>query len=352
MAKRFLSLALTLLLVAAFPLLSGCQQSKELIIFTWADYITPEVVAAFEAETGVKVTLSDFASNEECLMKLQATQGRDYDLVLVGDYVIDMARREGLVKELDKAKIPRYGDIRPEMTSKYYDPENTYTVPYVAGSPLIVYDPAVVPFEITGYKDLWNPELRDSITIMDDMRMVTGVALWSLGYSLNATDPAQLEEAKQALFELKPNIRVMDYDRPQDRVVSGEASVGFMFTSQVVQAMEAKPDLKLVFPEERLGYGLDAWFIPLNAPNPDNAHAFLNFILDGERAAALSEKELYLSCVSTSDPYLSDWYKTRPALNIPPEMLADAEMMQDVGDATPLYEQIWVEFGNYTPPAS
>ena len=271
-------------------------------------------------------------------MKLQA--GGEYDLVLASDYIIDMARKENLLLKLDKSKIPNFSNINPAFQSKFYDEQNEYTVPYSAGIPLIIYNPDLVgDVEIKGYEDLWNPAFADSLVLMDDARNVIGITLKTMGKSLNETDPEVLELAKEKLLSLKPNIRALDYNNPQNLMISGETSVGYIFTSQVITVLNEMPNFQVVFPEEGLGFGIDSCFIPAAAPHPDNAHAFLDFILDGERSAHITDQIYYISCNSAATPYLSN-----QALVIPEEAIEGAEFIQDIGEAADLYPQIWTEF--------
>ena len=353
LCKKLLSLALTVAMVTA---LAGCSTSnssssgsqsetqgeeKVLNIFTWAGYFPDDILAEFTEATGIEVNFVPFESNDEMLMKLQAAQGGDYDIVLASDYIIDIARNEGLLKELDTSKIPNFVNIASGFQNQYYDPENKYTVPYAAGIPLIVYNPEMVDFEITGYEDLWNPALADSVVVMDDARNVIGLTLKTMGESLNTTDPEILEQAKEKLMTLKPNIRALDYNTPHNLMISGETAVGYMFTSQVVTALQANPDLKVVYPKEGLGFGIDACFVPVNAPHPDNAFAFLDFILDGERCARISEQTLYINCNSAA---AAEEYELNPALIISNDIIENAEMIKDVGETASLYNDIWTEF--------
>ncbi len=112
-----------------------------------------------------------------------------------------------------------------------------------------------------------------------------------MGQSFNNTDEAVLDQAKEKLLRLKPNIRALDYSTPYNLMISGETAVGYMFTSQVITALNENPDLKVVYPEEGLGFGIDACFVPANAPHKENAYKFLDFILDGERSAHISEAD-------------------------------------------------------------
>lgn len=340
---------LSLLLAAALATsLFGCSskttEEKTLNVLTWDGYIPEDIAAEFSEETGIKLNYANFNDNEEMLSKLEATEGGQYDLVIGSDYIIDIARKKGLLSELDKTKIPNYDNLDPAFLGQYYDPDNLYTVPYAAGTPLIIYDPAKVTVDIRSFDDLWNPALENQIVMMDDARNVIGITLKSMGKSMNETDPAVLEQAKEKLLKLKPNIHHLDYNNPNDAMVNGEAAVGYMFTPQVILALQERPDLKVVYPSEGMGFGIDSWFVPLNAPHKDNAYAFLNDILDAKTGARVSEQTLYLCPNKASEPYLSEEFKSNQALHIPAEFLENTEFIEDVGDATEIYDKIWTEF--------
>ncbi len=344
--KKLLALLLTGAMAATA--LTGCSSDKPnesqgteevLNIFTWADYFPQDILDEFTAETGIKINYNTFESNEEMLMKLQTVQGGDYDIILASDYIIDIAVKEGLVAKLDKEQIPNFGNINPEFQGKFYDVNNEYTVPYAAGIPMIVYNPTMIDFEVTGYEDLWREELADSIVVMDDARNIIGITLKTMDKSFNETDEQVLSQAKEKLMGLKKNIRAFDYSTPYNLMISGETSVGYMFTSQAVLATNENPDLKVCFPKEGMGFGIDSVFVPSAAPNSENAHKFINFILDGERSAHISEQTMYINCNSAATPYIQE-----EALILPEGALDSAEFIQDVGEATAIYNDIWTEF--------
>jgi spermidine/putrescine transport system substrate-binding protein len=337
-------LALAMLGAFACPALAA-DEEPELNIFTWELYIDYDtMIAPFEEETGIRVNYTNFTSNEEMLAKLESVKGGEYDIVLASDYAIDILRNDGLLYKLDKALIPNFGNIDEAFQGQNFDPENEYTVPYAAGTPLIVYDERYVDIEITGYESLWDPALADSVVAMDDGRNIIGITLRTLGQSMNVKDPTILEQAREKLLKLKPNIRALNYDTPHNLMISGEATVGYMFTPQVVWAMDENPNLKLVYPKEGLGFGIDSLVIPVNAPHPANAHAFLDFALRPEIGAAIAEAQQYQNCNKAADPLLSEEYKSNPALYFPSELLEGAEYIEDVGDVTPIYDEIWTAF--------
>lgn len=159
--KKFVALLMAAL--TALTLFSGCasnQEQKVLNVLTWDGYIPEDVLNDFQQSTGIKINFSNFESNEEMLAKLEATQGGDYDLVIGSDYILKQAISENLIQELDKSKIPNFENLDPAFLNQYYDPESKYTVPYSAGTPLIIYDPEKLGMEITSYNDLWSPQLQ------------------------------------------------------------------------------------------------------------------------------------------------------------------------------------------------
>lgn len=328
---------------------SSGSEEKVLNIFTWATYFPDDILKEFTQQTGIKIQYSNFDSNEEMLMKLQASQGGDYDIVLASDYIIEMARSQNLIAKLDSNQIPNFKNIDPSYQSKFYDPNNEYTVPYSAGVPVLIYNPDLVDFPIKGYEDLWNPKLKDSVVLMDDARNVVGLTLKTMGESLNTTDSDKLQQAKEKLLTLKPNILALDYNTSYQKIINGEASMGYMFTSQAATALLANDKLQVVYPEEGVGFGIDSCFIPAKAPHPGNAHQFLDFILDPQRSAHISEQTLYLNCNAAAAPYveqssLPDAVK-RQVLTIPDDKLRSAEFIQDIGaNSSELYQNIWTEF--------
>lgn len=286
--------AVVLLLVATLMMtvLGGCgkEESKgDFNLYTWDGMFPPEILEGFEAETGYRIQYSNFDYDEDMLAKLTETEGGMYDLVIADDYILELVIAEGLSQKLDTGKIKSYKNLNPVFMSQFYDPTNEYTVPYGAGIPLIVYDPALTDVEIDGYEDLWNPKLEDSVALIGNYRVINGITLKTLGESFNTEDMGVLNQAKEKLLELAPNVRVINDSNTQDFIISGEASVGFLYSSQVMLGLTAREDLKVVYPKEGLGFGIMAGFIPSKAPNADAAYAFLDYINRPENAAKCFE---------------------------------------------------------------
>ena len=201
--KKFFALALSLALaLTAFAGCSGTSASTsmpsaasgsttgstELNLYTWEGMFPQEVLDAFTAETGIKVNYSSFDTDENMLMKLEAANGGDYDVVIADDYILEPVIAQGLAQKLDKTLLTNYGNINPLYQGQFYDPEDEYTVPYGAGVMSIIYDPSAVDMEITSYADLWDPSLKDNLGLIANSRVVTGMALKMMGESYNTED--------------------------------------------------------------------------------------------------------------------------------------------------------------------
>ena len=333
-----------LTVLALAILLTGCG-GKKLVIYTWSDMFPQEIIAGFEKETGTKINYVNFDTNETMIAKLQAAKGGQYDLIIADDYMIDNVVLEGLAQKIDRSKLSNYGNINPVYQKQFYDPADEYTIPYGAGIQTIVYNPQMVSIPIRGYFDLWHPLLSRKLGIIDNFRVINGMALKVVGQSYNTNDLDQIRSAGDFLKALAPNIRLIRDDRLEDELLSGEIAIAVMYTSQVTMAKMERPDLEMVFPEEGLGFGIMAAFIPAKAPNPEAAYGFLNYILDPERGALCFEHLGYYSTFSASDRFISEEY--REFLTLPANFrdFGTMEMIQNVSaEAEALHNRVYTEF--------
>ncbi len=347
--KRLIAAFLCLLL--AVPAISLAEEEKVLNILSWVGYIDDDTIASFEEETGIKVVWSPMDSIDSMLLKVSEGGGADYDLILTSDYSMDILRKAGLLQKLDKEKLPSYENLDEKFLSQPYDPENEYVVPYTAGSPLIIYDPEKVPFEITRYEDLWDERLQGSVSILDNARVTCGIALKTMGESFNETDPEVLARMKEKLMKLRPNIRTANDTESYTAIATGDASVGFLFTPfvymvQLDREAAGLERMTVVYPEEGLGFGIDGFVIPAAAKHPENAHILLNYLMTPEVAAHNAEAQMYMCVNKAATDYLSSQYLDNPVVDIPEEILAKAEMIENVGESETLFQEIYTAFLN------
>jgi spermidine/putrescine-binding protein len=304
------------------------QPAKTLTLFTWERMFPQEILDGFEKETGIRLNYVNFDFNETMLARLEAAGGAGYDLIIADDYIIETIIAQGLAQKLDKSRLSNYGNINPIYQGQFYDPADEYAIPYGAGVQTIVYDPAQVREPIKQYADLWSGSLKDRVGLIENYRVVNGMALKVLGQSYNTNDRGTIRAAGERLLSLAPNIRLIKDDDLHNDILSGEISAAVMYTSEVTTAKIENPSLQVVFPAEGIGFGIMAGFIPSKAPNSDAAYAFLNYIMDPRRGAACFEFLGYYSTYAASDPYISPDYKE--FLTLPEGFNANMEMIQNI----------------------
>ena len=335
-AAVMLCAALTAAMVTGVSV--SAKDKDELVLYTWDGMVPQEVLDDFEKETGTKVVYSNFDTDETMLEKLSQAKGGDYDVVIADDYIIESAVKEGLVQKLDKDTITNWGNINPLFQGQFYDPDDEYTVPYGAGIPLIVYDPDQVDIDIKGYKDLWDPSLEDSVAIIGAYRVICGITQLSMGESMNEDDVDVIARTGEKLQELAPNIRLIQDDNTQNALLNGEASVAFLYTSQVTQALKDNPDLKVVYPEEGLGFGILGTFIPSEAPNAEAANEFINYLLQPEVTAKCINSVGYYNTNKAADDLVDENL-------VVPDDVTKGESIENVSqEAEQEYNKIWTEF--------
>ncbi|MBQ3575658.1 MAG: spermidine/putrescine ABC transporter substrate-binding protein [Clostridia bacterium] len=343
--KKIFALMLAAALLAA--VLTGsfafAEEEKVLNIFTWEGYFDETTLAQFEGETGIKVNYSVFASNEEMLLKMQAGVS-DYDIILASDYAISAMRKDGKLLELDKSRLTNWENLNPNYLNQYFDPENVYSVPYTVGVPVIVYDPAQVEGEITAFADLWDEQFKYSLWLLDDARVMLGETLKMLGYSYNTTDANEINEAYEKLLALKDNAYVLDYDLTYNYLTSGEVKAAYLFTPYACLSLLDNPDLKCVFPEEGIGFGIDSIVIPKAAQHPENAHAFINFYLEAETAKFVAEWQAYINPNAAADELIDPGFAAMECFAVPLDLLSTSEYVEDLGADESLFQEAWTNF--------
>lgn len=337
MKKKLVMLGCAALAAAAMSF-GASAADDEMVLFTWEGMFPQEVLDGFTEETGVKIIYSNFDTDETMLEKLAQEQGGGYDLVIADDYIIEQAVAESLAGEIDKEIVTNFGNINPLYQGQFYDPEDIYTVPYGAGIPLIVYDPEMVDIEINGYNDLWNEALEGSVALTANYRVINGITLLSMGKSMNEEDVSVIEEAGQKLLELAPNVRMIQDDNTQNALLNGEASVAFLYTSQVTTALAENPDLQVVYPEEGLGFGIMGAFVPSQAPNAEAANKFLNYILEPENAAMCMNWIGYYNTIAAADELVD------PSLVVPDSVTKGEIIFNVSAEADEAYNKNWIEF--------
>jgi spermidine/putrescine-binding protein len=323
--------------------------SDQLNLFVWTEYIPQDVIDCFEQVYGVTVNHDEYSSNEEMYAKISAG-GASYDLVQPTDYIVPLMIRQGVVQKLDKSKLPVLDGFDPNYLNLEFDPGNEYTIPYQAGTDAIAVNTDAVENLPTSWADLWNEEYAGRLVFLDDSRAVIGLTLLTLGYDPNTTDPAQLEEAKVKLQELAPGIKLFDSDSPKTALIAGDVDLGMTWTGEAFLAQQELASIKYVYPAEGAILWQDNYAIPADAPHTDAAYAWLNYTMQPELFWMMLRDFPYtnpskaaLDYAKANHPDLYEAYMGSNITNTPPEALENGKRMEDVGEALPLYDQVWTE---------
>jgi len=337
----FAAFAATMALV-----LSACGGAAEkLYLFNWIYYIPDDVIEDFTKETGIKVIVDSYASNEEMYNKIVAG-GSGYDLVVPsGDYVSIMIA-EGLLEPIDKTKLANFGNLDPAAIARIgFDVGNTHSVPYMMGAAGV----SVNTTKVSGYEHSWNifdrSDLQGRMTMLDDMREVLGAALKSLGYSVNDPDPAHLEQARVVVERWKPNLVKFDAEAFAKSFASGEFWVVQGYAENVfLEYPEAKRgDVDFFFPKEGTPMYMDSLCILKGSKHAVQAYKFIDYILRPDVAARIAD---YLMIPSPNVP-------ARALMKVTPnyqfDELTNCEFKEDLGQETlKLYNDVWrrIRVGN------
>ncbi|MFD1403461.1 extracellular solute-binding protein [Robinsoniella peoriensis] len=252
---------------------------NKVIVYNWGEYLDPEVITMFEAETGIDVIYEEYETNEIMYPKIKSG-AIAYDVVCPSDYMIQRLRENDLLAEINFDNVPNIKNIGKTYLekSREFDPENLYSVPYCWGTIGILYNKTMVDEPIDSWSVLWDPKYKDNILMQDSVRDAFAVALKELGYSLNSSDLDELTEAKDLLIKQKPLVQAYVIDQVRDKMIGNEAALGVIYSGEAIYTKTENPNLEYVVPKEGSNMWIDSWVIPKNAEHKENAEAFINFL--------------------------------------------------------------------------
>jgi len=341
---RAATIAILLLMLAACSPASDSKAPKPvtLHLFTWSDYTEETVVKQFEERFGVKVVTDAFGSNEELLAKLQGG-AVGYDVVVPSDYMVSILAKQGLLAELDPAKIPNLAHIYKHLKGLYYDPRNTYSVPYLWGTTGIGYNADLVSPPPASWQVLWDARYKGRISLLNDEREVFGMALRAAGESLNAVEPSKLEAAKKRLMAQKALVKTYTSENYDQLLVSGEVVLAHGWSGTIMRAAAERPSIKYVIPQEGGTIWQDNLCVLKSSAHKDEAMVFINFLLEPQTAALITTKVKYASASEEARLFVPKDIAQNPAIYPPAAVVAKLEWIKDVGEAIRVYDRAWTE---------
>ena len=306
-------------------------------VYNWSDYIAEETIPAFEKETGIEVVYDTYESNEEMLAKLQSGAS-GYDVVVPSGYVVTVLRALDLLAPLDRSKLTNLGNLSPIFAGAPHDPENAFSLPYQWGITGIAYRKDKLATPPDSWAIFHDAAYKGRMTQADDPRDVIGAWLKFRGHSINSKDPAQLEQAKVDAIAAKANLIAYLSAPVKSQLVAGDVWIAQLWNGDTVQASREEANVAFAIPKEGGVLWTDTVAIPKDAPHKAAAHAFLDYLLRPDVAAAIADYTGYGS------PNAAALERMEAPVPFPTEdERKRLEVLQDLGEATELWDRIWTE---------
>lgn len=330
---------------------SSSSGGDELNVYCWSEYIPESVFKSFEEEYNCKVNYTYFTSTDELLSKVMTGGASDYDVIQPNTYNVAALRELDYIQELDFANIPNADkvDAAYKNESFYTDGDDKYAVPYMAGTTVVAYNKKTCPIEIKTFDDLLDPALEQQIVSITSSQSIICMVNAHLGFDPNTIDEAELEQSKEWLGKLKPNIKVFDGDAPRKSLLNGECSVAIIYGGDMALAMLEKPDdfeiCQFDTADFRYGLGETNWCVTKDTKNKELAEKWINYICDPKVYAKCLDEYPYVSVISEASEYVTT-YGQITVYDFADDQKNAMYSRIDLGDAAVIYDDVWSTFMN------
>lgn len=330
---------------------SSGELENKLSIFQWTDYWPDGFISGFEEETGVNVSVSNFASNEEMFNALKAGGTGQYDLIFPSDYMVNVMVDQEMIRPLNLDAIPNFSNLSGRFEEAPYDPgEERYSAPYQWGTSGIAYNENMTEnVDTASWEVMWSEEYKGQMTMLDDMRETIGAALKHLGYSLNTKNEDEIEEAKELLIQQKKLLKTYDSTNFPTNLINEQASPVHAWSGGAFQAYwetwkegEGSP-IHYSVPKEGGVVWVDTAAVTKEANHPNAAHAFINYFLDAEHGAEITNYTYYGSPNEAAKEHIADDILENKSIYPSDETMSNLEFIQNLGQATTVYDSAWQE---------
>jgi spermidine/putrescine transport system substrate-binding protein len=313
----------------------------ELYVYNYTDYIGPDTIPSFEAKYGVKVTYDFFDTYETMTAKI-STGNSGYDITFATGVDVPGFLARNLVQPLDLSLIPNVKNLGAEWQNPAYDPGNQHSMPYMWWTTGFGYDTAKIPDELTAWEALWDERWKGKMAMLDDYRETFAVALIRLGYSVNTTSDAELDEALALLEQQRPLLRKYTADDIGD-LSSGDVWLSHAWAADVSQVATEKDTVVYVLPSEGAIRGSDAMVLLAKAKHPVAANLFINHMLDAEVSAGNTNTVYYMGPNEAAKAFIDPEILADPALNPDQATIEGLQELLDLGPDLQKYQERWTK---------
>ncbi|NET02403.1 MAG: spermidine/putrescine ABC transporter substrate-binding protein [Sphaerospermopsis sp. SIO1G1] len=324
---------------------SGTGKSDELYVYTWNQYTDQELLSTFTSQTGIKVFVDTFDSNDVMLAKLQAGGGSSYSVIYPSDYMVQKMVAKNLLIELDREKLIGLENLFSQFQNPSYDPNNRYSLPFSWGTTGFIYNSEKLDSEPTDWEYIWQNQekLNKRMTLLNDVREVMGATLKMLGYSYNSQNELEIKAAYEKLESLKPAIAAFDTDAWRNQILAGDLWLAMCYSSDAVKVSRENPKLKYVVPSSGSSLWSDTVVIPKTAPNQEGAYSWINLLLQADVAAEITKRLAVAIPNRAGFEQLPSTLQNNTNLFPPESVLDKCERLAPVGDFEAVYERYWTQ---------
>ena len=338
---------------SASPSAEAVVVEKELLMYNWGDYVDPDNMKAFQEQFGVeKFTYDTFASNDEMMAKFQGGAKGQWDISAPTANFVPAMRDQGFIQKLDLPHVPNASLIDSAFKKQWWDPTDEWQLPKDWGTTGITLRTKVVKEDVKTWKQFFElaPKYTGKIVVVDSPDDVFVAPLKALGYSLNSADPKELEEARGLLMGLAPHVLALDSDQYNTKIATEEAVMGLTWTGGILELRDdpKTADTVYLIPEDGTVFWMDTWVVLADAPHPNAANAFLNFILTPEVQAKETMTNQYATCSSAAKAFIDPKMLADPAIFVPDDVLAKLEGQKDnsgIKQRAEIYEEFKSKIG-------
>lgn len=339
---------LTTTATAMALLANSVAANGDLVIYHWFEYMPAELLEKFTSETGINVTMDTYDSNEAMLASLKAGGMGTYDVAVPGDYMVAIMANEGLLDNINDGELSNKGNIAQAWANPSFDPGRVHSIPYQWGSTSFSVNIEDYDGDINTTDILFNPpaELSGKINMLDSQGEVMALASLHMGIPQCSNDRAQLQALNDMLQNAKQHWASFNSDTAREVLVSGDVSVGMIYDGFSAKAREDRPSITYAFPTQGYVVWMDNVVLLKDAPNRDNALKFMDFMLEPENIAAVSNYARYGLGVTGAEEFLDPALASLPEAN-PPATAGAGAFVAVCDEATQaVYDQIWTNLKN------
>jgi spermidine/putrescine transport system substrate-binding protein len=316
--------------------------AKTVNVYVWAGEIPSAVIQDFENETGIQVNFSTFDSNETMYAKIKTSRKAIYDVIMPSGYFVERMKNQHLLEQLDHRYLDQIKNLAPKFKQADFDINNQFSIPYIWGATGIFYNKQWVKHPPQKWQDFWQPQWKRQLMLLDDSREVFAIALLSLGYQANDSNPEHIKKAYLKLLKLVPNIKLFANESIQAIMIDEDAILGSSWNADSYKAYTENKNVNFIYPSDGFVLWVDCLAMPKNPPHPKEAYQFINYMLRAEVAAKVARLNGHAITNEAGKNRLPKNITENKMIYPSEKTLSRAYFQQDVGEAAiKLYNQYW-----------